>query len=48
MARHLLPHTSGLAQNPDLSNVRPGADTATELRNCLRIRLVVPVGSKVE
>ena len=46
--RHLLSHTSGLAQDADLSGVPPGADTATELRSYLRARPVVPIGSKVE
>lgn len=46
--RHLLSHTSGLAQDADLSDVPPGADTATELRTYLHARPVVPIGSKVE
>ncbi|HEU5087600.1 MAG TPA: serine hydrolase domain-containing protein, partial [Roseiflexaceae bacterium] len=46
--RHLLSHTSGLAQDADLSGVPPGADTATELRTYLHARPVVPIGSKVE
>jgi beta-lactamase class C len=46
--RQLLAHTSGLAQDPDLTNVPPGSDTAAELRTYLTARPVVPVGSKVE
>src|SRR5262249_4662789 len=46
--RHLLSHTSGLAQDADRSDVPSGADTATELRSYLRARPVVPIGSKVE
>jgi beta-lactamase class C len=46
--RHLLSHTSGLAQDPDLSDVTPGADTAAELRTYLHATPVVPIGSKVE
>lgn len=46
--RHLLSHTSGLAQDADLSHVPVGADTATELRSYLHARPVVPIGSKVE
>src|SRR5262245_15876538 len=44
--RHLLSHTSGLAQDADLSDVPSGADTATELRSYLRARPVVPIGSR--
>jgi CubicO group peptidase (beta-lactamase class C family) len=46
--RQLLTHTSGLPQDPDLTNMPPDADTATELQSYLGARLDVPVGSKVE
>src|SRR5262249_30896321 len=46
--RHLLTHTSGLPQDPDLAGVAPDADTETELHSYLSARLEVPVGSKVE
>jgi beta-lactamase class C len=46
--RQLLTHTSGLPQDPDLTDVPPDADTATELQSYLTARLDVPIGSKVE
>ncbi|MEN9939068.1 MAG: hypothetical protein RLZZ387_5647 [Chloroflexota bacterium] len=46
--RHLLSHTSGLAQDADLTGLPAGADTAAELHSYLSARPVVPTGSKVE
>jgi CubicO group peptidase (beta-lactamase class C family) len=46
--RHLLSHTSGLAQDADLTGLPPGADTITELQSYLHAQPVVPIGSKVE
>jgi CubicO group peptidase (beta-lactamase class C family) len=46
--RHLLSHTSGLAQDADLTGLPPGTDTTTELRTYLHAQPVVPIGSKVE
>ncbi|HMP41826.1 MAG TPA: serine hydrolase domain-containing protein, partial [Roseiflexaceae bacterium] len=46
--RQLLCHTSGLAEDPDLSGVPAGSDTADELRTYVAALPVVPIGSKVE
>jgi beta-lactamase class C len=49
--RHLLTHTSGLAQDPGpeiLDGIPAGADTATQLKNYPKGQLAVPTGSKVE
>lgn len=46
--RHLLTHTSGLPQDPDLTGLPAGATTAEELPSYLKAPLAVPVGSKVE
>ncbi len=46
--RHLITHTSGLPQDPDLTGLAPGVSTVDELPTYLNARLEVPVGSKVE
>ncbi|WP_448541453.1 serine hydrolase domain-containing protein, partial [Roseiflexus sp.] len=46
--RQLLTHTSGLPQDPDLSQLPPDVSTFDELRTYIHALPVVPPGSKVE
>ncbi len=46
--RQLLTHTSGLPQDPDLSQLPPDVSTFDELRTYIHALSVVPPGSKVE
>jgi beta-lactamase class C len=46
--RQLLTHTSGLPQDPDLSQLPPDVSTFDELRTYIHAPPVVPPGSKVE
>ncbi len=46
--RHLLSHTSGLPQDPDLKGLPRGIATAAEIETYRRAVPVVPTGSKVE
>ena len=46
--RQLLTHTSGLPQDPDLSQLPPDVSTFDELRTYIHALPVVPPGSKVD